>query len=335
MVPPPGLIDHLPPGPVTAVLAGPTAAGKTSLALELARLHRQRTGNPLELVNADSLLVYRGMDIGTAKPSRAELEEIPHHLVDIREPDEPFTAGDFVRAVESALQGIHARGRRALVVGGTGFYLKALFHGMWEGPAADAALRARLEQLPPGALHDRLRQADPASALRIGPHDRYRLVRAIELLELSGKTPSQLEAERTRPADPRFRLWIVDRAAEELNARIRQRAEQMLREGLVAETRALRERYPAARALGAVGYKETCAHLDGVAPAGRKIPDGIEGLQQEIELSTRQLVKRQRTWFRNLRAGLGDAAKWFDLPESAQNGEVESEYGRLYAPPAG
>ncbi len=305
----------------TAVLTGPTAAGKTALAFELA--HRIPG---LEIVNADSLLVYRGMNIGTAKPSPQELAQLPHHLIDIRNPDEPFTAGDFVRETRTAIDAIHARGGRALIVGGTGFYLKALFFGLWSGSPADPEVRARLEALPQAELYSRLERVDQESALRITISDRYRLVRALELLELTGKTPTQLQEELGRHPDPALELWVVDRSPDDLEKRISARCEAMLQAGMIDEVRDIRMRFPGARALGAVGYKEVCAYLDGISPPGRKLAPGIEGLRSEIELSTRQLVKRQRTWFKSLKTQLGDACQWIHLPQ----GELGPHVLRLY-----
>ena len=252
----------------------------------------------LEIINADSLLVYRHMDIGTAKPTAQELAEIPHHLISIREPNEPFTAGDYVRQVHEALNDIHTRGKRALLVGGSGFYLKALLYGLWEAPATDPATRQKLEQRTSQDLYDRLYELDEVSALRIGVNDRYRLVRAMELYELSGKTPSQFETEQNRDANPSLKLFVIDRENEELFPRIAERTKQMLEAGFEAEVRRLRERYPDSRALSAVGYAQLSDYLDGKLPTGRKLKPGIEGLRNEIELATRQLVKRQRTWFR-------------------------------------
>jgi tRNA dimethylallyltransferase len=239
----------------TLILTGPTAAGKTALALEMARGCAAR-GVRLEIINGDSLLFYRGMDIGTAKPSRAELSTVPHHLVDIRDPHEPFTAGDFYRHVQTALADIEARGARALIVGGTGFYLKALLFGLWEGPGTDPDLREELEGRSLGELYAELEAQDPVSAKRIGVQDRYRLVRALEVIRLSGKTPSQLETETNRVPDSRLTLWICERETAQLHARIAQRTRAMLDQGLIREVRALRAKYPDARPLGAVGYME-------------------------------------------------------------------------------
>ena len=310
--------------PPTAILTGVTASGKTAAALDFARAH-----GAIEIVNADSLLVYRGMDIGTAKPAPAELREIPHHVIDLRDPSEPFTAGDFVREVERALEDIHARGKRALLVGGTGFYLKALLYGLWEAPAADPAVRARLETESNPRLHEKLRASDEASALRIGPNDRYRLIRALETLELSGQTPSELEArQKARKKNEAFHLLVTDRENAELNRRIDLRTRAMLDAGLVEETRALGGRFPDARALGSVGYAETAAYLAGRRPRGRKIRAGLDGLADEIGLSTRQLVKRQRTWFRGQFAARGDAETFtLDRDRASLQARLTEIYG--------
>jgi tRNA dimethylallyltransferase len=275
----------------TVILAGPTATGKSSLAQRFAE---ERGG--VELVSADSVAVFRHLDIGTAKPSAADRARVPHHLVDVRDPDEGFTAGDFAREAGAALEDIGRRGKRALVVGGTGFYLKALVHGLWDAPPAEPGLRARLEARPLAALADELRARDPDAASRIGSADRYRLVRALEILETTGALPSGLEAG---PPDPRFELWVIDRDDAELEERIRARAGAMLEAGLLEEARRALERWPDARALGAVGYAECVRHLRGEPPPGRRVRPGLDGLRDEIALATRQLVKKQRTWFRS------------------------------------
>jgi tRNA dimethylallyltransferase len=264
------------------------------------------------------------MDVGTAKPSEDELARIPHHLIDIREPDQEFTAGDFVRAAKAAVEDIHERGKRALIVGGTGFYLKALLYGLWEGPPADEALREEIEKVDSQKLYDDLYAVDPESALRIGVNDRYRLVRAHEVIRLTGKTPSALQSQQPKTPDPQFSLWVVDRPAEELNRRIDLRARAMLAAGLVDEVKGLRARYPAARSLGAVGYAQVCLYLDGAKPEGRKPQPGLEGLESEIVLATRQLVKRQRTWFR-----ADKSAQWFLLEQD--RAELVAAFEELYS----
>lgn len=279
------------------VLTGPTATGKTELAHALAdRLRAQ--GITLELINGDSLLFYRSLDIGTAKPTADERARYTYHGLDTHAlGDPPLTAAEFAATTRRTLDGIHARGARALVVGGSGFYLKALLHGVWDAPPTDLKLRARLETETTAALHARLAALDAKSADRIGFGDRYRLIRALEICELSGSTPTELQA-RMPQADPRFVPFVIDRPQAELDARIRARTQAMLDQGLLDEVRTLRPQAPDSRAWKAVGYREACAFLDGVAPSGRKPKPGLEGLAQEIELATRQLVKSQRTWFR-------------------------------------
>jgi tRNA dimethylallyltransferase len=254
------------------------------------------------------MLVYRGMDIGTAKPTPAELSLVPHHLIDIRDPDQPFTAGEFVRETETALKDILSRGRRPLLVGGTGFYLKALLYGLWETPAADPAIRARLEQETNESLYQRLMKRDEQAALRIGTNDRYRLIRAWEILEQSGKSPTELASERPSTPDPCFTLLVIDRDPKELEGIIRSRTQAMLAGGIIEETARVLARYPDARALDAVGYDQVRHYLQKTSPLGRKVKPGLEGLAEEIELATRQLVKRQRTWFRAEKS-----ARWFKL----------------------
>lgn len=279
----------------TLVLSGPTASGKTGLAIELALKH-----GDIEIINADSLLVYRGLDIGTAKPTLAQRKGIPHHLIDILDPDREFTAADFRAQALAATADIHARGKRAILVGGTGFYLKALLFGIWDAPKADPALRAELEKLENPALWQELNARDPIAATRIGQNDRYRLIRGVEILRLSGKTPTELEKAQNRTPDPSFELRILDREDSELEARIRARTTQMVREGIIEEYQRVHARFGSVRPLSAVGYREVGRYLAGEAPAGRKVKTGLPGLEDEINLATRQLVKSQRTFFRNL-----------------------------------
>ena len=298
MVSAPGLIG---------ILAGPTATGKSELGLRLA----EEAGCPIEIISADSLLVYRGMDIGTAKPTPAERAQRPHHLLDLRDPSESYTAADFVRDTRRIIGEIEARGARPLIVGGTGFYLKALLHGTWDAPPTNVELRERLAELDADSLYRELEAADSVSALRIGRNDRYRLVRAVEILRLTGRTPSELQAAQIRPPDPRFRLWIIDRPDQELEERIAARASAMLANGLLEETRALVAAFPGARALAAVGYAQARIFLDGGRPPGRKPRAGEPGLLDEIGLATRQLVKSQRTWFRGQHSE--NERAWFTL----------------------
>ena len=289
------------------ILTGPTATGKSSIALEWARKFPE-----IEIINADSLLVYRYLNIGTAKPSTQELQEVRHHLVDIRDPNEVFTAGEFLRAAEQAISDILKRGKKPLIVGGTGFYLQSLLFGIWDAPAADQETRQRLEEYDLLALYSKLSEKDPASAQRIGQSDRYRLIRALELIELSGQTPTELQSQTRKDPDPRFRLWILDRDSEDLNERIKKRTQLMLEDRWLDEVQSLRSQFPACRPLQSVGYAQVIQYLDGEKPQGRKIPDGMKGLQAEVELATRQLVKKQRTWFKNQSKKVPQT-RWFQL----------------------
>lgn len=287
----------------TVILTGPTASGKSSIAMDMA------AQNPkIEIINADSVQVYRRFDIGSAKPTIEEQTLVRHHLLDCIEPDLRFTAGDFVRRVHEAIADIQGRGQIPLIVGGTGFYLKALLYGMWEAPPAQPEIRARLEKIPLPELHARLIREDPAAAQKIMMSDRYRLIRALEIIESTGKKPSELESKTSNEPNGLFDLFIIDRTPHELAERIQRRTELMLKQGFVEEVQKILSQHPQAHALDAVGYRQVVHYLQRKKPSGRKIPDGIEGLREEIILATRQLVKRQRTWFRGQTPG-----QWFML----------------------
>lgn len=290
--PPDQLADPLAGSPPVAILAGATASGKSSLALDLAEQLPD-----LELVSADSIQVYRGFDIGSAKPSQEERKRVLHHLIDLKDPEETFTAADFVREAKSAIDRIHSRGKRALIVGGTGFYLKALVFGLWDAPPTDPVLRAELGRIPLDALVEELRTKDPALLETISANDRYRVTRAVEILRLGGEKPSLLASRSGKTADPRFRILFLDREDADLESRIRARAEEMLSHGLLEEAERLRNQHPRAKALGSVGYAEALAFLDQKPPASRKLRPGSLGLIDEIALATRKLVKQQRTFF--------------------------------------
>ena len=309
--------------PRVGILTGPTASGKSAFALSYA------LKNPkIEIINSDSLLVYRHLNIGTAKPSAEEMAQVPHHLINILDPSEPFTAGEFYRAVHTLIQQIHERDKRVLIVGGTAFYLKALLFGIWQAPGTQKELRLDLEKKTTLELFNTLSKADPKSAEKIGISDRYRLIRAVELIQTSGKTPSQLADEANTKPDPQFVLWIADRASAELELRIKNRTRKMLDAGLIEEFKNVSERYPNCRALQAIGYAQVGAFLRNEKPPGRKLPQGMDGLEGEINLATRQLVKSQRTWFKSFCEKMPDAKK-FILEE--QGPELETELNRLYS----
>jgi tRNA dimethylallyltransferase len=278
--------------PSAVFLMGPTASGKTALACALAERF------PLDIVSVDSALVYRGMDIGTAKPDAATLAQHPHALVDIRDPALAYSAADFRDDALRAMATIAARGRVPLLVGGTGLYFRALQHGLSPLPEADATVRARLaaeaEKIGWPALHARLAARDAAAAARIKPNDAQRIQRALEVIELSGRRLSELQGA----APGRFpyrvlKLALVPERAL-LHRRIAERFDAMLVAGLLDEVRKLRARGdldPALPSMRAVGYRQAWRHLDG----------GTDGaaFRAEAIAATRQLAKRQVTWLRS------------------------------------
>ena len=272
---------------------GPTGSGKTDLALDLA----ERIGG--EILCLDSAQVYRGLDIGTAKPTPEERARVPHHLFDVVEPTDGMDAARWVTMAEPVIAGLAARGRVPVLVGGTGLWLKALLHGLFEAPPPDAVIRARLEDelrdLGPEALHARLTRIDPDAAARIAPADRQRIVRALEYFEQTGERISRLQAQfdKGRAADE-CRVFVLQWPTAQLNARIDRRVDEMFAAGLVDEVRALLRRpEPLSKtAVQAVGYREVIEHLRGE----RGLPETVE----LVKTHTRRFAKRQRTWFRSL-----------------------------------
>lgn len=285
--------------PPAIFLMGPTASGKTDLALALARVL------PCELISVDSALVYRGMDIGTAKPDRATLDAFPHHLVDIRDPAEAYSAADFRRDALAAMADITARGRIPLLVGGTMLYYKALLEGLADMPGADAEVRAELEARAEreglAALHAELQLVDPQSAARIHPNDPQRLVRALEVYRVSGATMTQLRMQQSEAASQDgglpytvAQLAIAPAQRQILHERIAQRFDLMLEQGFVAEVERLHRRgdlHGEMPSIRAVGYRQVWDHLEGRLSAAQMRERGI--------IATRQLAKRQFTWLRS------------------------------------
>lgn len=274
-------------------LTGPTACGKSALSLALA----ERLG--AEILSLDSMAVYRGMDIGTAKPSAAELSRVPHHLIDLVEPDAEFSIAEYIAAAHRAVDDIRARGREPLFVGGTPLYLKALLRGLFVGPTADWEFRRRMEaeaaERGEQHLHARLAEVDSEAAARLHPRDRRRIVRALEVFAQTGQTLSsqQQQFDRARSAGE-CRCFVLDRPREELIARIDARVEVMFAAGLVEETRQLLATHSTlSRTAGqAVGYREAIEHLRGE----QELPATVD----LVKLRTRQFAKRQMTWFRSL-----------------------------------
>lgn len=284
------------------VLTGPTASGKTATAVRLA----EHFGG--ELVGADSVQIYRGFDIGAGKPKPAELRGVPHHLLDVREADQPLDAAEFARLADAAIADVRARGKLPIVVGGSGLWLRALLRGLVVAPAVDAALRARLDaqarEQGAAHLHARLARVDPRAAAQIHPNDRVRIVRALEVFELTGRPLGALRDAHALGA-PRYRALrvVLELPADELGRRIEQRTGAMIAEGFAAEVAHLLARYGRdARPLGAVGYREMVAHVcDGVP---------LDDTVRAINRSTRIYARRQRTW---LRSEPGE--RWLASPE--------------------
>jgi tRNA dimethylallyltransferase len=287
-------------------LTGATAVGKTGVGCALA----QRIG--AEIVSLDSMAIYRGMDIGTAKPSRELREAVPHHLIDIVDPADEFSVAQYVEAAAKVVAEIEARGKIALFVGGTPLYLKSLLRGLFDGPPADWQRRQELEEelahVGQAALYDRLASVDPVAASHIHPHDTRRLIRALEVFRATGEPIShqQLQFEEGRAADE-CRVYVLRRSREELHKRIEARVKAMIAAGLVEEVRQLvatgrspvesATAEPAIATLGrtarqAVGYREALAYL-----AGEYDHDEMVA---RITYRTRRFAKRQGTWFRSL-----------------------------------
>ena len=286
--------------PVDALtLVGPTASGKTAAALALAEALQAQGG--AEIISMDSALVYRGMDIGTAKPSRAERAQVPHHLIDTIEPSQSYSAAEFARDAARLIGEIRARGKTPLLVGGTLLYLKALTEGLDDLPPADPQVRAQIQQRAQAlgwpALHAQLQQLDPVTAQRLAPQDSQRIGRALEVWTLTGRPLSafhQGAAART----PGWRMPVISLEPLErawLHARIARRFEAMVAEGLIDEVRALRARgdlHPELPAMRCVGYRQVWQGLDEGWSAAAMLERGI--------FATRQLAKRQLTWLRSL-----------------------------------
>lgn len=281
------------PRPLAIFLMGPTASGKTALACELSERFA------LDLISVDSALVYRGMDIGTAKPDRATLARYPHALVDIRDPSQPYSAANFAVDAGSLMVGISARGRVPLLVGGTGLYFRALQQGLSDLPEADQAVRARLfaeaEQIGWPAMQERLARLDPTAASRIGTNDVQRLQRALEVIELTGRPLSELQCGGSATPFPWrvLKLGLLPQDRVILHERIARRFDSMLEEGFLNEVRMLRCRgdlHADLPAIRAVGYRQAWQHLDGDTDAS--------SFRDHAIFATRQLAKRQITWLR-------------------------------------
>ena len=274
-------------------LVGPTASGKSALALGLSRLV------PVEIVSCDSLMVYRGMDIGTGKPTPGERAEVPHHLLDVATPVEPFHAARWAELARQAIEGVAGRGRVPLIVGGTGLYLRALVGGLFQAPPPDEVIRRRhrdeAEREGTAALHARLAGIDPAAAARIEPRDLVRISRALEIFEQTGETISALHRRAAPAAEVDCRTVVLDPPLDQLRPAIARRFDEMMAAGLLDETRALRLAWGTdARPLQALGYKQMGELLDGALAE--------EAAVLAAKSATVGYARRQRTFFRKFPA---------------------------------
>ena len=283
-------------------LLGPTASGKS----EVGAIVASRIG--AEIISLDSMLVYRGMDIGTAKPSASLRQEVPHHLIDIAKPQEEFSLGRYVNEAKKKVAEISGRGKRPLFVGGTGLYLKGLLKGIFSGPRADWALRKRLaedaERRGPEALYQRLKRIDPEAAKKIKPKDLRRIIRALEVYELTGKPISQLQTQFDREPTADAVLVCLNRERNDLYQRIDERVEKMFASGLVDEVKGLLKQGNLSRSASqAVGYKEVIGYLQG--------RHDLAEAELLIKRNTRRLARRQLTWFRSF-----PQIKWLEVDKN-------------------
>jgi len=280
------------------VLLGPTAVGKTKLSIELAK---ELNG---EIISADSMQVYRGLDIGTAKPTMEERQGIPHHLIDIHNPDEEWTVSDFVEESQKLKVKIQNKGKLPIIVGGTGLYLWSLLEGFaFPISPADKELRGRLEELPTTTLYAQLSASDPKAAEKIHANDKKRIIRALEVFELTGKPISELQESRKPEAESRTRNYTligINLTREELYERINARIDNMIAQGLIGEVEGLLAKgySKSLNSFQALGYKEVVEYLDGKWDK--------EQMVEELKKRTRNFARRQLTWFRRFKD-----VKWF------------------------
>jgi len=270
------------------IILGPTGVGKTGLSILLAKALKT------EIISADSMLVYRHMDIGTAKPSPVELGAVPHHLINILEPDEKFSAGLFKEKASEIIKVLHSRNRIPLIVGGTGLYIRSLTSGLFEGPGADESLREELREEEElhgkGHLYERLKSVDPDAAGKIEPNDLRRIVRALEVTLTENKGISEIQKGSTQPLDYNFIKIGLSRDRKELYSIIEGRVDKMMKDGLLDETRRLFTMNRGRTAMQALGYKEMAQFLEGAVD-----------LNEAVRLTkkrTKMYAKRQYTWFR-------------------------------------
>ncbi|MFS0574146.1 tRNA (adenosine(37)-N6)-dimethylallyltransferase MiaA [Sporosarcina sp. 179-K 3D1 HS] len=295
-------------------IVGPTASGKTALSVELAK----RVDG--EIINGDSMQVYKGLDVGTAKITPEEMDGVPHHLFDIKEPDEPFSVADYQEAVRGCIAEVQKRGKMPIIVGGTGLYIQSvLFDFRFTEEAADLQVRERLEreleEKGAAVLYERLAKIDPASAEKIHPNNHRRLVRALEIIEVSGKTKAEHENDAGQAPLYKHVIIGLDMDREILYERINQRVDVMMENGLLQEVQDLWEQgIRGVQSVQAIGYKELYSYLEGRST--------LDAAVEEIKKNTRNYAKRQLTYFRNKLE-----IAWFDAGKgTAENIEKISEF---------
>jgi tRNA dimethylallyltransferase len=282
-------------------LTGPTAAGKTRIGVELAK----RIG--AEIVSLDSMTVYQGLDIGTAKPSADDRSRVPHHLLDVVPPTEEYSLSEYIDAAHAKIAEIRGRSRDVMFVGGTPLYLKSLLRGVYQGPPADWDFRRQVEEelktLPVEALHQRLQVIDPLLAAKLHPNDKRRIIRGLEVFKLTGQRLSHLQTQfdEAQPAGG-TKVFVLSWPREALHQRIDERVEQMFAAGLVEEVRGLLAKYGtlSKTAMQAVGYREV---MELLGDERRGTEDGYRGLAaciERVKIRTHQFARRQETWFRSL-----------------------------------
>ncbi len=288
------------------IILGPTGVGKTGASILLAKALNT------EIISADSMQIYRHMDIGTAKPSKEEMSEVKHHMIDIVEPSATFSAGKYIEQVVPIIEGLHAQGKLPLVVGGTGLYIKAMTRGIFSGPSSDWALRERLllmEEREKGCLYRRLRRLDPGAAARVMPSDTRRIVRALEVCLKTRTGITDLQKNLTRPLPYEFIRIGLTRQRRELYELIERRVDAMLSSGLVDEVRGLLRMNPGKTAMQAIGYKEVALFLNGEISL-----DEVAGM---IKKRSKNYAKRQFTWFRQEKG-----IDWLDITGISGSGEM-------------
>jgi tRNA dimethylallyltransferase len=289
------------------VIIGPTAGGKSGLAVDIALALRDQHSIPAEIVTADSIQIFRGLDIGSAKPTPAEQRGIPHHLIDIVDPTERFSVDTWLQRAERTIADLHARGIMPVVVGGTHLYVKAFMEGLFEGPELDAALRDELRAMDPALRRAELERVDPAAAARIHPNDERRTVRALEVFRLTGTPISEHQRQwdkGTTRAD--CQLFGLEWEVEALNRRINARVKGMMDAGLLEEVRTLWQSGRLGPQAGeALGYKQIVEHLRDQVPLNEAV--------EKTKIETRRFAKNQRTWLKRFRSMPGSI--WIPMPQ--------------------